>query len=193
MPPTTQLSRQTFATAELWRAWLHEHHATSPGLWVQLAKKSSGISSVQYPEVLDIALCYGWIDGQRDKLDGDYYLQKFTPRRARSIWSKVNREKVLALIERGEMQPAGLAAIEAARADGRWEAAYDSARHAVVPPELAAALAQNPGAAAFFETLARRNRYAILFRLATARQPATRARRLATILQMLNERKTFHP
>src|SRR5579864_5463286 len=156
---------QAFASAEAWSRWLGEHHAASQGLWVKIAKKGSGIPTVNYPDVLDIAISYGWIDGQRDALDAEYFLQKFTPRRARSRWSKVNRDKALALIEQGKMSPAGMREVERAKADGRWDAAYDGQSAALVPEDLQAALDQSPAAREFFTTLNSQNRYAILYRV----------------------------
>jgi uncharacterized protein YdeI (YjbR/CyaY-like superfamily) len=184
----------SFADQESWRTWLADNHANTPeGVWLQIAKKASRIESVDHPEALDVALCFGWIDGQRKGLDETYFLQRFTPRRSRSIWSKINRTKVEALIASGDMQPAGLAEIERAKADGRWDAAYDGHRASTVPDDLAAAFADNAAAAAFFATLDSTNRYAILYRLQTAKKPETRARRLAQFVEMLSEQRTIHP
>jgi uncharacterized protein YdeI (YjbR/CyaY-like superfamily) len=182
-----------FADATAWEAWLESNHATSRGLWVQLAKKDSGIASVTYAAALDVALCYGWIDGQKGALDARYWLQKFTPRGRASRWSKINRERALALKREGRMRPTGLAEMERARADGRWEAAYASQRAATVPDDLQAALDQNPEAKAFFGTLNSPNRYAILYRLQDAKRPETRARRLAQFVEMLNEKRKIYP
>jgi uncharacterized protein YdeI (YjbR/CyaY-like superfamily) len=176
---------QSFASAGDWERWLHEHHAEAPGVWLRLAKKSSGITSVTYAEAVDVALCYGWIDGQARGVDDTWHLQKFTPRRAQSTWSKRNREKVAALIEAGRMQPAGLAEIERAKADGRWDAAYDAPSTATVPEDLQRELDANPAAAEFFATLNSQNRYAILHRIQTAKKPETRARRIAQFVDML--------
>jgi uncharacterized protein YdeI (YjbR/CyaY-like superfamily) len=181
-----------FATSAAWREWLGQHHATSQGIWLQFGKKSSGVKSVTHAEALEAALCHGWIDGQVKKLDADYWLQKFTPRKPGSIWSRVNREKALDLIKRRLMQPAGHAAIERAKANGRWEAAYEAQSKATIPPELQAALDASPKAAAFFKTLSSQNRYAILFRLQTAKKPETRAARLAKFLSMLERGETLH-
>jgi uncharacterized protein YdeI (YjbR/CyaY-like superfamily) len=148
-----------------WAEWLDKHHGNAAGLWLRLAKKASGIQSITYQEALEVALCYGWIDGQKNSYDESSWLQKFTPRGAKSIWSKINREKAEKLIEDGQMKPAGLKAVEAAKQDGRWEAAYDSFSRATVPDDFQAELAKNPEAKAFFETLNRQNRYAILFRI----------------------------
>jgi uncharacterized protein YdeI (YjbR/CyaY-like superfamily) len=175
-----------------WEAWLQEHHATSDGVWVKIAKKASGIPTVAYPEVLDTALCFGWIDGQRKALDDRYFLQRFTPRRARSRWSQVNRDKVAALTRAGRMRPAGLAEVERAKADGRWDAAYASVRTMEVPDDLQRELDARPDAAAFFATLNSQNRYAILYRLHDAKRPETRARRLAQFVAMLEAGETIH-
>jgi uncharacterized protein YdeI (YjbR/CyaY-like superfamily) len=183
-----------FADQAAWREWLTEHHAVAPeGVWLQIAKKGSGIDSVDHPQALDVALCFGWIDGQRKGQDETYFLQRFTPRRSRSIWSKINRTKVEALTASGEMQPAGLAEIERAKADGRWDAAYDGQRTSTVPDDLAAEFAANPAARDFFDTLDSTNRYAILHRLQTAKKPETRARRLTQFVEMLTEHRTIHP
>ncbi|MFB7914655.1 YdeI family protein [Streptomyces sp. NPDC056061] len=183
----------TFETAEDFEAWLGEHHAASPGLWLRLRKKRPGVSSLDYAQALDVALCYGWIDGQKAKSDDEWWLQRFTPRRPRSRWSKVNQGKVAALIEQGRMRPPGLAEIERAKADGRWEAAYDGSRTAAVPDDLAAALKAAPAAEAFFGTLNRQNRYAILYRVHDAKKPETRARRIAKYVTMLENGETIHP
>jgi uncharacterized protein YdeI (YjbR/CyaY-like superfamily) len=162
-------------------------------VWVRFAKKGSGIPSVTYAEALDAALCYGWIDGQSRSVDETWYLQKFTPRRARSIWSKRNREKVAALIESGRMRPAGLAEIDRAKADGRWDAAYDGPAAATVPDDLQAALDANPAAADSFAGLNGQNRYAILHRVQTAVKPETRARRIAQFVEQLARGETLYP
>lgn len=158
-----------------------------------MAKKDSGITSVNHAEALEVALCYGWIDGQRKAEDGKYFLQRFTPRTPRSTWSKINRDKALKLIEEGRMQPAGLAEVDRARADGRWDAAYDAQSVANVPPDLQAALDANPKAAAFFAKLDSRNRYAVLFRTQGAKKPETRARRIAQFVEMLAKGEKIHP
>jgi len=183
----------SFESRDAWEAWLAEHHASSPGLWVKVAKKGSGIPTVSYSEALDVALCYGWIDGQKDKLDGHYWLQRFTPRRPRSKWSKINRDRVAALLAGGAMQPAGLREVERAKADGRWEAAYHGQRAATVPDDLRRELESNAAAREFFATLDSANRYAILYRLQEAKRPETRARRLKTFVAMLSEGKKIHP
>ncbi|WP_212842251.1 YdeI family protein [Catellatospora sp. IY07-71] len=183
----------SFASAEDFEQWLAAQPADSPGVWLKLARKRPGVVALDYPQALDVALCHGWIDGQKAGLDDTHWVQKFTPRRARSRWSKVNREKVAALIELGRMRPAGLAEIERAKADGRWDAAYDSPRTAEVPADLAAAIAADPAAAAFFATLDRTNRYSILHRVHEAKRPETRARRIAGFVTMLAEGRKIYP
>ena len=181
-----------FAGPRDWAAWLEQHHARAPGVWLKLAKKGSGVASVTYAEALEVALAWGWIDGQKQAHDAAAWLQRFTPRGARSIWSRINRDKALALIAAGEMKPAGLAEVERAKRDGRWEAAYDSQSRSAVPDDLAAALKASPRAAAFFATLESVNRYAILFRLHTAKKPETRAKRLANFVGMLERGERIH-
>lgn len=191
-PLPTDLPIQPFRDAKAWATWLTRNHASSKGVWIKVAKKDSGIASIDYPQALEHALCWGWIDGQRRGLDETWFLQRFTPRGRRSIWSKINRDKVLALIESGKMQPAGLAEIERAQQDGRWEQAYDSPSNATVPEDLAAAFAANPKAAKFFATLDSTNRYAILHRTQTAKKPETRAKRIAEFVAMLAEGRKIH-
>lgn len=181
-----------FESEAAWEGWLEQNHASSPGLWLKIAKKGSGHVSVDYAGALDVALCFGWIDGQKNKFDDEYWLQKFTPRRARSKWSKINREKVERLIAEGRMREAGLAEIEAAKADGRWDAAYDSQSKITVPDDLQAALDANPDAKAFFDTLNSANRYAILYRVHEAKRPETRQRRIDNFITMLNNGETLH-
>ena len=181
-----------FASAGTWDAWLADHHATSPGIWLKIARKGSGIPSVDYSEAVDTALCYGWIDGQKDSHDGDFWLQRFTPRRPAGKWSRVNTARAEALIRAGRMRPAGLREVEMARADGRWQAAYQPQSTATVPADLAEALQANPTAAAFFAGLDSANRYAILYRVADAKRPETRARRIAGFVAMLADHKKLH-
>ena len=176
-----------------WETWLDENHTTSGGIWLRIAKKASGVQSVSYDEALEIALCYGWIDGQKKTYDETSYLQKFTPRGAKSIWSKINTEKAEKLIERGLMQPSGLIAIESAKQDGRWQAAYDSFSKASVPEDFQAELDKNPQALAFFATLNQQNRYAILFRIQTAKKPETRAKRIQQFISMLEKNEKLYP
>ena len=176
-----------------WAAWLQAHHASSPGVWLRIAKRGAPTRSISKSDALDLALCHGWIDA-RNRSDGPHHwLQRFTPRAARSIWSKVNRDKALALVAAGRMQPAGLKEMARAQADGRWDAAYDPASTATVPADLQAALDASPRAKAFFATLDSQNRYAVLFRLQTAKRAETRARRIETFVAMLGRGERLHP
>ncbi len=188
-----QLPVLSFPSKAAFELWLAGNHQAAPGLWLKIAKKESGHTTVDYAQALEVALCYGWIDGQKDKLDEEYWLQRFTPRGPRSKWSKINRDKAEALVASGAMRSAGQAQIDAARADGRWDAAYAGAKSATVPEDLAAALAANPAARAFFGTLDSRNRYAILYRVQDARKPDTRARRVAGYVEMLAEGRKIYP
>jgi uncharacterized protein YdeI (YjbR/CyaY-like superfamily) len=181
-----------FKNAKAFEAWLKKHHASSGGLWLQIAKKGADEPSVTYPEAVEIALCWGWIDGQKKGLDDQHFLQRFTPRRARSIWSKINVDKVAALIEAGRMQPPGHAQIEAAKADGRWAQAYDGAKTSTVPEDLQAALDASPKAKAFFATVNASNRYAVLWRVQTAVKAETRAKRIAQLVEMLARGEVIH-
>jgi uncharacterized protein YdeI (YjbR/CyaY-like superfamily) len=182
-----------FAARESWEAWLTEHHCASSGLWLKIAKKGSGIESVTYEEALDVALCFGWIDGQKAALNGEFWLQRFTPRKPGSKWSKINRDKAARLIESGRMKAAGLREVEKARADGRWDAAYNGQRSAAVPEDLQRALDADPRAAEFFLGLDSANRYAILYRIDEAKRPETRARRITRFVEMLHQGETIHP
>jgi len=190
--PADDLPQLAFASGAEWEAWLDEHHADADGVAVKIAKKGSGIPSVAYPEVLDIALCFGWIDGRRNALDDRFFLQRFGPRRSRSRWSKINRDKAQALIAAGRMRPAGLAEVERAKADGRWDAAYAGQRAMTVPEDLQRELDARPQAAAFFAGLSSQNRYAILYRLHDAKRPETRARRLEKFVAMLEAGETIY-
>lgn len=181
-----------FEDAEGWAAWLDAHHATAPGVWLRLAKRGGGLRSPSYAEALDVALCYGWIDSHKRRHDDASWVQKFTPRGPKSIWSKINREKVDALAAARRMRPAGLLAVERAKADGRWDAAYDSPKRAVVPDDLRAALDADPAAAAAFAALDGANRYAVLFRVHTAKTPAGRAAKVAALVTMLARGETIH-
>jgi uncharacterized protein YdeI (YjbR/CyaY-like superfamily) len=185
--PNVQVDIRQFITSTAFHTWLAKHHSTSQGLWLRIAKKASGVKTITHPEALDIALCYGWIDGQRKAEDETFFLQLFTPRAKRSIWSKINREKVAALVAAGRMQPAGHAEVERAQKDGRWESAYDSVKNATVPDDLQKFLDKNARAKKFFESLTSQNRYAILFRLQTAKKPETRAKRFALFTAMLKK------
>lgn len=188
---STDLPTLPFASKQKWSEWLAKQHDKSAGLWLKLAKKDSGIPSITYEEALDVALSYGWIDGQKKGFDEKYWLQKFTPRGAKSIWSKINTEKADRLIASGEMKPAGLKAIEAARADGRWEAAYASQKNISVPDDFQAALDKNKKAKEFFATLKSAERYSFLFRIQTAKKPETRAKRVQQFVNMLERGEKF--
>ncbi len=190
---TTDLPTLQFRDARTWSDWLASHHASSRGVWLKIAKTGSKSASISYAAALEVALAWGWIDGQKGKLDEAWWLQRFTPRGAKSIWSKINREKAVALIEASKMNPPGLAEVERAKRDGRWESAYDSQSRAIVPPDLAKALAANPRAARFFETLESRNRYAVLFRIHTAKKADTRAARIEKFVAMLARHEKLHP
>lgn len=176
-----------FQTATDLDAWLKENHAQPKGFWLKIAKKNKGVTSVTYAEAVQLALCYGWIDGQANIFDDQFYLVKYTPRRARSIWSKRNVDFVAKLIKEGKMQPSGLAQVEAAKADGRWTQAYDSPKDMTVPEDFLLELKKDPQALAFFETLNKSNTYAIAFRLRTAKKPETRERRKQKLLEMLKK------
>ncbi len=175
-----------------WADWLRKNHAKSSGVWLKLAKKSSGSQSVSYAEALEIALCYGWIDGQKKSYDESFWLQKFTPRGAKSIWSKINKGKAGELIRSGRMKPAGLNAVERAKQNGRWDAAYDSPSVSTVPPDFQARLNKSAKAKAFFATLNSANRYAILFRIQTAKKAETRARKIEQFIEMLERKEKLH-
>jgi uncharacterized protein YdeI (YjbR/CyaY-like superfamily) len=176
-----------------WETWLDANSESSPGVWLRLARKNSKVETVTYVDAVEAALCHGWIDGQKRSFDDQSSIQRFTPRRSRSIWSKINRERATRLIESGRMKAGGLKAIEAARADGRWEGAYDSPRSATVPEDLERALAANPTAKSFFESLNSANRYAVLFRVQTSRKPETRARWIERLVGMLERGEKLHP
>jgi uncharacterized protein YdeI (YjbR/CyaY-like superfamily) len=176
-----------------WEVWLGERHATSGGVWLKIAKKGSGRESLTYAEALEVALCYGWIDGQKGTLDDAFWLQRFTARGRRSKWSKINCEKAVELIEAGRMQAAGLAAVEAAQSDGRWDRAYEGASTISVPADLREKLDENPSAAAFFAGLDSTNRYAVLYRIHDAKKPETRARRIEKFVAMLARGEKIHP
>jgi uncharacterized protein YdeI (YjbR/CyaY-like superfamily) len=182
-----------FPTRGAWERWLAESYESSAGVWLKVARKGAGIRSVTHPEALEVALSYGWIDGQRRSLDDRYWLQRFTPRGPRSKWSKVNRAKAIELIARGEMKPAGLREVERAKEDGRWAAAYDAQSSATVPDDLQRELDRVPEARVFFASLESRNRYAILYRIQDAKRPETRARRIAKYVAMLGEGRKIYP
>ena len=182
-----------FGSAADWEAWLESEHATSDGIWLKVGKKTASEPSVSYVEALEVALCFGWIDGQKRGFDEDYWLQRFTPRKPGSKWSKINTEKADALLAAGRMRPAGQLQADRARADGRWDAAYAGQRTSTVPDDLRAALDANPAAAAFFATISSVNRYAIIYRIGSVKRPETRVRKIAQYVQMLAEHKTIHP
>jgi uncharacterized protein YdeI (YjbR/CyaY-like superfamily) len=184
---------KSFASSEKFAAWLARNHASSNGVWVKLAKQGSGAKSLSYAEAVEVALCYGWIDGQKKPFDNRFWLQRFTPRGPRSKWSKINRHKATALIEAGRMHDAGLQEVERAQADGRWDAAYDSPSRATVPDDLQRALDRDRKAKAFFDALDRTNRYAILYRVHDAKKPETRARRIEQFVAMLHRGEKLHP
>jgi uncharacterized protein YdeI (YjbR/CyaY-like superfamily) len=190
--PPKPMVKRLFKSQAHWHAWLEKNHEGPDGVWVHFAKKGTGVVTVSYDDALETALCFGWIDGQLRTHDEKTFVRKFTPRRARSIWSKVNRVKAEKLIESGRMKPAGLRAIERARQGGEWDTAYDSSRTATVSPDFRSALDKVRGAAAFFEKLDSANRYAVLWRIQTARTAETRARRIADIVTMLMNKETFH-
>ncbi len=183
---TEDLPVKSFRTAKAWETWLAKHHAASNGLWIQFARKGSGIPSVTYIEAVEVALCFGWIDGQARGLDGDYYLQRFTPRRPRSRWSKINRGRVSRLVEAGRMRPAGLIEVERAQADGRWDAAYDSPTTMTPPDDFVSAL-KSARMGRRWDALDRRNQYAMLYQIHDAKREETRARRIARFIEMLRQ------
>ena len=182
-----------FASGAELEAWLEAEHAESEGIWLKIAKKGSGVGSVSYAEAVELGLCFGWIDGQGKRFDDRHYLQRFTPRRPRSKWSRLNRDRVEALVAAGRMRPSGLAAMEAARADGRWDAAYEPPSTAEVPPDLERELARDRSAREAFEALDGANRYAIIYRLNEAKRPETRERRLQKFVEMLRRGERIHP
>jgi uncharacterized protein YdeI (YjbR/CyaY-like superfamily) len=192
MAAATDLPVLEFSDKAAFAEWLAREHTASPGLWLKIAKKGAPAPTIGYGEAVEVALCFGWIDGQKRGLDDHHWLQRLTPRRPRSPWSKINREKAEALIAAGAMQPAGLAEVERARADGRWERAYAGQRTAQVAPDLRAALDAEPAAAAFFAQLDAANRYAIVWRVEEAKRPETRARRIEKLVRMLAAGETLH-
>jgi uncharacterized protein YdeI (YjbR/CyaY-like superfamily) len=183
----------TFTSQQEWYAWLAANHATATGVWLRLAKAGCAAPSVSYQEAVEAALCHGWIDAQKKSDDQEWWLQKFTPRASKSIWSKINREKALALLEQGHMQPAGLREMERAQQDGRWESAYDSPSRAAVPADFQAALDRNRRAREMFGRLDSGNRYAFLFRIHTAKKAETRAKRIQLFVDMLAKGEKIHP
>jgi uncharacterized protein YdeI (YjbR/CyaY-like superfamily) len=188
----TDFETRVFPSAADFDAWLTTEHDRAPGVFVKIAKKSAGIPSITAAEAVEVALCHGWIDGRGNRVDDVWFTVRYTPRRSRSVWSQKNVETVARLIADGRMRPAGLAAVEAARADGRWDRAYAGSATITVPDDLAAALAAEPAAESFFAGLAKTNRYAVLWRVHTAGTPQTRAKRIAACVQMLAEGRRFH-
>ena len=182
-----------FATQQDWEAWLDTHHTDTAGVWLKLAKAGAGVPSITYAQALEVALCYGWIDGQKASFDKQYWLQKFTPRRSKSVWSQVNCAKATELMAAGRMREAGLRQVEVARADGRWDAAYAGQRTIEIPPDFQAELDAHPAAQAFFATLNSANRYAFLWRIHTAKKPETRAARIHQFIEMLERGEKLHP
>lgn len=188
----TEYPIKLFSTQAAWEEWLEKHHQDVEGVWLRFYKKNSGVSSLVYDQALEVALCYGWIDSQVKKYDDVSYLQKFTPRRSKSIWSKVNTQHIERLLKEGKMKPAGLAQVEAAKLDGRWTAAYDSPTDMQMPDEFLTELKKDKKAEAFFITLNRTNTYAIAWRLQTAKKPETKTKRIREIIEMLHEEKKLH-
>lgn len=184
---------KSFKTASAFEDWLNKHHKKADGLWLKIAKANTGISSVAFPEALDIALCYGWIDGMRRGLDEQFYVQKFTPRREKSVWSVINKNKVAQLIKDGRMREAGHAAIEEAKKNGRWDNAYHSPANAQLPEDFQKALDKNKKAKAFFAKLTSQNRFAIIYRLHQVKRDETKKKKIAEYIRMLEEGKTIYP
>ncbi len=182
-----------FESQQEWEGWLKAHHAQPQGVWLKIAKKGAEVSSVSYADALDGALCYGWIDAQKKPYDDTFWLQKFTPRRPKSVWSKVNTGKAMRLIETGKMTPAGLREVDAAKQDGRWDAAYEPQSNLTIPDDFQAELDKHPKAKEFFDTLNKVNRYAMCYRIATAKKPETRKARIDKFIAMLAQGEKIHP
>ena len=191
-PANTEKAILAFKTSTAFEKWLAKNHNKATIIWLRFFKKDSGKASITYKEAVDEALCYGWIDGQADKYDDESWIQKFTPRTAKSIWSKKNTENVERLIALGKMKPPGLEQVEKAKADGRWAKAYDSPKEMQVPEEFIKELSKNKKAKAFYETLNKTNKYAIGWRLQTAKKPETKEKRIKTIIEMLSKGEKFH-
>lgn len=187
-----QPAPRRFATQRAFETWLAKNHGVSDGIWLLIAKAGADRPTVSYQEAVESALCHGWIDGQKKAFDAQHWLQRFTPRRPRSLWSKANRAKAEALIDAGRMKPGGMAEVDRAKSDGRWDAAYDGARTSVAPPDLQRALEARPDAGAFFATLDGANRYAVLWRIQTARTAETRSRRIQVLVDMLARGEKIH-
>ena len=192
MTPPTDLPVLSFADQAALEAWLEAEHLTAPGIYVKIAKKGSGVPSVNWEQMVEVLLCFGWIDGRANRLDESFYLQRVTPRRPKSVWSQKNVATVERLIAEGRMRPAGVAAVEAAKEDGRWELAYAGSKDIAVPDDLAEALDVDPTLRAEFESLDGANRYAILWRVHTAATQATRAKRIAAAVDLLREGRRIH-
>lgn len=192
MATPNELPELTFKTQQQWEEWLKHHHTQTDGVWLIIYKKNTNIPSINYAQALEEALCYGWIDGLKRSKDEVSFLQKFTPRRAKSIWSEINTKHIERLTAAGKMKPAGIAQVEAAKADGRWENAYAAGNKATIPEDFMTALNKNKKAKAFFETLNKNNLFAIYFRLQSAKKPETRAKRIATFVDMLARHEKFH-
>ena len=184
---------KAFKNAKLFEGWLSKNHSIAEGIWLKIAKANSRLKSISYSDAIDIALCYGWIDGLRRRLDDDYFVQKFTPRRARSVWSVINKKKVAQLIEEGRMKEAGMAAIEEAKKNGQWDKAYLSPANISVPEHFQAALNKNKKAKAFFEKLNSQNRFAILYRLHNVKREDTRLRKAEEYIKMIERKETIYP
>jgi uncharacterized protein YdeI (YjbR/CyaY-like superfamily) len=191
-PPPDDKPVKAFASQKAWATWLDKNHTKSTGLWIRLMKKASGKKSITYPEAVEEALCYGWIDGQKRSWDETSWLQKFTPRGKKSVWSKINKGKIAALVKAGKMRPAGLETVAAAKGDGRWKAAYGSQGSSSVPKDFKEFLGKHPKAATFFKTIKSASRYAILYRLQTARNPETRTRKMREFVAMLEKGEAPH-
>jgi uncharacterized protein YdeI (YjbR/CyaY-like superfamily) len=191
--PKDDLPVMPFASAAAWESWLDAFHAESAGVWLQIAKKGSGIPTVTYAEALEVALCYGWIDGQKASHNADYFLQRFTPRRTKSKWSKINVDKVAELTKAGRMRPAGVAEVEAAKADGRWDRAYGGSKEMTIPPDLQAAIDAEPKAKAMLDKLSAQNRFALAFRTHNMKTEAGRKKKIADLVAMLKRGETIHP
>jgi uncharacterized protein YdeI (YjbR/CyaY-like superfamily) len=191
MPSSTELPILPFESKKKFADWLAKNHEVSVGVWLKIARKATGIPSVTYAEALDVALCYGWIDGQKGSFDEQYFLQKFKPRRAKSIWSKINVGHVERLIASGEMKPSGLKVVEAAKQDGRWDGAYSSQKNISMPEDFQSALEKNKKAKSFFESLTSAKRYSFLFRVTTAKKAETRERRIRQFVEMLERGETL--
>lgn len=182
----------SFKTQAEWRKWLTKNHTNEKGVWLRMYKKASGVKSIVYREALDEALCYGWIDGQVNKYDEESYVQRFTPRRSRSLWSKRNTENIARLTKLGKMKPAGLVEVQRAKDDGRWKNAYGAQKNTVIPEDFLKELDKHPKAKAFFQTLNKSNLFVIAYRLETAKKPETRVRRMKAMIELFNQEKTFY-